>query len=286
MQLQRYHLWCIKTIIAGKNEYFVKFNKTTVQPKCFFFASTLIITNPSLASQQLSLTYLPRHRYLFESNALQLFNNEGKKIKPQDSEDFLRVWPAFGKYGGGFEVLVETKNSEITPMSDNILIDGGLVDRFHQDAVLPMTEKILQLIYSQVNNIFHQEIGTGLVKEGLPVFKWRMDQNNFTISVGIKETPDGMILHIWGAKWRDFNSFRCVFRNFEDEFQAFLIGRDELENRFKNDQDGYFKNFSKKIEKVITELKECEEEYPLLRYCIPTEHIFKLPQNSATSVLN
>jgi hypothetical protein len=278
MQLQRYYLWCIKEITANNNGYLIKFYGPTNSLKSFIFASPLVITNANLVSQHLSLTYLPRHRYGFDSKNFRLFDNEGNEITSQNPNDFLRVWPAFGKYGGGIEVLVELKSSVITPMSDNILLDGGAVDRFHQDAVLPMTKQILESIYNGTRDLFEGETGIGLVREGLPVFQWQRSQDNFTISVGIKETPDGMILHIWGTKWRDFPPFRCICCILESEFQALLIGREELEKSFNDKQNNYFTEFSHTVKEVIRKLKECEEpEYPFLRCCMYPEYIFRLP---------
>ena len=278
MQLQRYHLWCIKKLTANKNEYIVKFNGRKNLPRQIIFASPLIMANATWVSQYLSLTYLPRHRYGFDSNNFKLFNNEGNEITSQNPNDFLRVWPAFGKYGGGIEVLVELNNSEITPLSDNILLDGGAFDRFHQDAILPMTMQILESIADGTRVIFENETGVGFVRSGSPIFKWQRNEDNFTISVGFKETPDGMILHIWGTKWRDFNSFRCICCLLQSEFQAFPIGRNELEERFKDKLDPYFVEFSDKIKDVVKGLQKCKEpEYPFMRCSEPPESIVRLP---------
>ena len=196
----------------------------------------------------------------------------------------MRVWPAFGKFGGGTEVLVELNDSEITSLSDDILLDGGAFDRFHQDAVLPMTMQILESISNGTRAIFENETGLGLVRDGSPVFKWQRNEDNFTISVGIKETPDGMILHIWGTKWRDFNSFRYICCLLESEFQAFSIGRKELEESFKNGNDQYFVEFSNKVKDVVKGLKGCKEpKYPFLRYSVPPESIVRLPSKRSTS---
>jgi hypothetical protein len=278
MQLQRYHLWCIKSLIASKNEYIVKFNGKTNSSQWIIFASPLEMANATLVSQYLSLTYLPRHRYGFDSNSFKLLDNEGNEITSQNPYDFLRVWPAFGKYGGGIEVLIELNDSEITPLSDNILLDGGAIDRFHRDAILPLTMQILESISNGTRTIFEDANGIGLVREGLPIFKWQRNEDNFTISVGIKETPDGMILHIWGTKWRDSDSFRHIYCILESEFQAFSIGRVELENRFKNWHDIYFIEFSKKVNDVVKGLRECKGlEHPLLICCVPQGPIFRLP---------
>ncbi len=278
MQLQRYQLWCIKKITASKSDYIVKFNVGGNNQSPVIFASPLIISNATLASQYLSLTYLPRHRYDFDSNNYKLLDNEGNEIITQNPNDFLRVWPAFGKYGGGIEVLVELKNSAITPLSDNILLDGGSFDRFHQDAILPMTKQILISIFDGTRVIFENETGIGSVRNGLPIFKWQRNQDNFTISVGYKETPDGMILHIWGTKWRDFNSFRCICCLLQSEFQAFQIGRNELEERFNNVKDPYFVEFSNKIKDVVKGLQKCKDlEHPFMRCSEPPESIVRLP---------
>ena len=290
MQLQRYHSWCINKLTANENKYIVKFNKMTQLPRKFIFTSPQVMGSAFLASQYLSLTYLPKHRYDFDSNGFNLFDNEGNEITSQNPNDFLRVWPAFGKYGGGIEVLVGLNDSEITPSSDNILLDGGAFDRFHQDAVLPMTMQILESISNRTRAIFENETGLGLVREGSPVFKWQINEDNFTISVGIRETPDGMILHIWGTKWRDFNSFRCICCLMESEFQAFSIGRKELEERFKNINDLYFVKFSNIVKDVVEGLKGCEEaKYRLMRYILPLYDLFMLPETVLTpssSLLN
>ena len=280
MRLQRYYLWCIKEITANNNGHLIKFNINGSNSllKSVIFASPLELANVIFVSQYLSLTYLPRHRYGFDSKGFKLFNNEGEEITSQNPNDFLRAWPAFGKYGGGIEVLVELNNSKITPLSDNILLDGGALDRFHQDAVLPMTKHILESISNGTRALFEGETGIGLVKEGLPVFKWQRNEDNFTISVGIKETPDGMILHIWGTKWRDSYSFRHIHCILESEFQTFSIGKLELEKRFKNEHDMYFIEFSRKVKDVIRDLRECNEtEYSFFRCCAPPESIFRLP---------
>lgn len=278
MHLQRYHLWCIKKLTASKSDYIVKFNGRKNIQSPVIFASPLIISNATLASQYLSLTYLPRHRYDFDSSNNKLLDNEGNEITTQNPNDFLRVWPAFGKYGGGIEVLVELNNSKITPLSDNILLDGGSFDRFHQDAILPMTKQILMSIVDGTREIFENETGIGSVRSGLPIFKWQLNQDNFTISVGYKETPDGMILHIWGTKWRDFNSFRCLCSLLQSEFQAFQIGRSELEKRFKKVKDPLFVEFSNKIKDVVKGLQKCKDpEHPFMRCFEPLECIVRLP---------
>ena len=278
MQLQRYHSWCIKKLSANDNEYIVKFNKKTQLPRKFIFASPQVMGSAALASQYLSLTYLPRHRYDFDSNDFNLFDNEGNKITSQNSNDFSRVWPAFGKYGGGIEVLVELNDSEITLSSDDILLDGGAFDRFHRDAILPMTRQILESIYNETSDIFEIETGFGFIRNGSPILKWQRNEENFTISVGFKETPDGMILHIWGTKWRDFNSFRCIYCLLESEFQAIQIGSSELKERFKNNQDPYFVKFSNKIKDIVKGLQGCvEPNYRLRRYILPLDDLFMLP---------
>ena len=270
MQLMRYYQWCIQKITANNYEYMVKFNDRKTPPGKIIFTSAQAMQNAVLASQCLSLTYSPRHRYDFDSKDFKLFDNEGNEIYSHNPNDFLRVWPAFGKYGGGIEVLVELNNNEITPSSDNILLDGGGFDRFHQDAILPLTDQILKLINDEVMAIFEiGEGGNGLVKGGLPVFKWKKNADNFTISVGIEETPDGMILHIWGTMWRDFDSLRCICCVLENEFQAFRIGRSELEERFKNANDLIFIDFSSKIKEIINDLLKCKESDHLFMKCIP-----------------
>jgi hypothetical protein len=278
MQLVRYYQWCIKTITANNYEYIVKFSGTKNIPGKIIFTSPQVIVSAVLASQYLSLTYLPRHRYDFDSKNFKLFDNEGNVINSHNPDAFLRTWPAFGKYGGGIEVLVELDDFVVTPSSDDILLDGGEFDRFHQDSILPMTKQILQLIANRAIDIFKSETGVGLVKNGSPVFKWQKNQENFTISVGIKETPDGMILHIWGTKWKDFDSFRCIFCLLEDEFQAKWIGRSELEEIFKNKNGPYFSAFSDKIKDIIIGLQKCTEpEYPYRRCPLSPECIVRLP---------
>ena len=285
MQLQRYHSWCINKLTANENKYIVKFNKMTQLPRKFIFTSPQVMGSAFLASQYLSLTYLPKHRYDFDSNGFNLFDNEGNEITSQNPNDFLRVWPAFGKYGGGIEVLVELKKSKITLLSDNILLDGGAFDRFHQDAILPMTMQILESIAVGTRDIFENETRIGSVRSGLPIFKWQRNQDNFTISVGYKETPDGMILHIWGTKWRDFNSFRCICCLLQSEFQAFQIGWNELGKRFNDKQDPYFVEFSDKIKDVVKGLQKCKDpEHQFMRYTEPPESIVRLPGDISTSL--
>ncbi|MCL4345273.1 MAG: hypothetical protein M1375_02415 [Candidatus Thermoplasmatota archaeon] len=107
-----------------------------------------------------------------------------------------------------------------------------------------------------------------------------MEKNadNFTISVGIKETPDGMILHMWGTMWRDFDSFRCICCVLENEFQAFRIRRRELEERFKNQNDPYLKDFSSKIKDIAKDLLKCKElEHPFMRCSLLPEYIVRFP---------
>jgi hypothetical protein len=139
-------------------------------------------------SKCLSITYSPRHRYDFDSGNLKLFNNEGNEINLPTNNDFLRVWPAFGKYGGGIEVLVKLNESEITPSSENILLNGGEFDRFHRDAILVLADQILESINKGVVAIFEiGEEGIGLSKNGLPVYRWKKMQTTLQFRLGLKK---------------------------------------------------------------------------------------------------
>lgn len=279
MRLYRYQPWCISRLTASQYEHIVKFNGSTLSQKGpIIFASAQVMGNATWASQYLSLTYLPRHIYGFNSNNYQLTDNEGNVITSENPSKFSRAWPAFGKYGGGMEILIETGNSEITGLSHDTFLDGGTFDRFHQDAILPLTKQILESIAKGTRSIFENETGVGLVKSGSPVFKWGKNKDNFTISIGIKETPDGTVLHIWGTKWRDGDSLRYICCLLEGEFQANLIGRKDLEERFENGSDPYFKEFSDKVRDIIRGLQGCEhQEFFYIDYTMPLGSIVRLP---------
>jgi hypothetical protein len=282
MQLYRYNPWCVKNLKLTPYHCFVKFKNSTFRShQNFIYVSTQIFSSALLASNYLSLTYNPRHRYGFDSGAFTLTDNEGNLIDNRLNTSYTRSWPAFGKHGGGIELMLESnKNEASVSLIDNFYLDGGSFDLFHQDAILPLTLSSIKLVAEKTTRIFENTIenSIGSVKEGSMVFKWEKNKRQFTISVGITEKPEGMILHIWGVEWRDNNRFREILCNIEDELQVINKGKEELCSEFDSNSGIHFTEFSQKINKIANILLENDKCYFYMFYDIfPCLHPIFLP---------
>lgn len=262
MQLYRYHPWCIQKLVFTNHSYFVRFNSHRPETmKEVIFVSTQSFQSASFASNYLSLTYKPRHRYSFDSDVFALTDNEGNSVDDRLNRNYTRSWPAFGKHGGGVELIMESNENEVSiPLTDDLYLDGGSFDQFHQDAILPFNLSAMKTVAETTAMIFETSLEgrIGYVKEGSIAFKWKHGERQFTISVGIKEMPDGMILHIWGAKWRDNNTMREIICNVEDELQVIHIGKESLRSEFDSNLGTHFTEFTEKIKKVAHSLLKSE----------------------------
>ncbi|MHB8360608.1 MAG: hypothetical protein ACYDAO_10270 [Thermoplasmataceae archaeon] len=273
MKLYRYYPYCVKKLRFSKLSYFVRFNGARVaSKKNVLFVSSQKFQSSSVASQFLSLTYKPRHVYSFDSDPHFLKDNEGNDVDISTNTILTRAWPAFGKCGGGAEAILECDSkNEISALTDDLYIDGGSFDRFHLDAILPLTFSTLKMVADGTAQVFDnvKEAALGSVKEGSLVFKWQQNQRFFTISVGIKETPDGMILHLWGAEWRDNGSWRIIICALEDELQTVNIGKEELQGEFDSSKGSHFDEFSIKVRMMadaLSKSKQCDD----FHRCFPT----------------
>ncbi len=255
MEIQRYDPFCIKDITPSRNSTLVNF--ANVRKTTGVFASPDIYSSASLASQSLSITFSPRHRYSFDPSTLKLLDNEGIEITNPFPSTITRTWPAFGKTGGGKEVFVEMCLSDtIAITGQHQYLDGGLFDLYHQDAILPLAEATLSLISTGAAEFL--EGSARVTKNGLPVFKSTIGKDLFSISVGTKETPDGMMLHLWGAKWKDDNHRRLIYCYIEDHFDAWSVGVGELVERFKQSDDPLRNEFINKIKSMVDSLRDGE----------------------------
>src|SRR4029077_10200199 len=59
------------------------------------------------ASGYLAMTYFPKFRNDFEiDSSIQLYNNQRDQINESSLASSPRVWPAFGRLGGGHETII------------------------------------------------------------------------------------------------------------------------------------------------------------------------------------
>ncbi|MHB8562113.1 MAG: hypothetical protein ACYDAP_13330 [Thermoplasmataceae archaeon] len=182
-----------------------------------------------------------------------------------------RAWPAFGKCGGVTEAILKRgPKNKISALTEDLYLDGGSFDGFHQDAILPLTFSTLKRVADGATQVFEnvKNEALGSVKDGSIVFKWRQKQRFFTISVGIKETPDGMILHLWGAEWIDKGSWRIIICALEDELQTVNIGKEELHREFDISSGPHFDEFSIKVRMMASALSKSEQCVDFYR-CFP-----------------
>ena len=268
MELQRYSPFCTREIFPSSNSTLVRFPRQIKSEG--IFASPSIFSSASFASQYTSISFLPRHRYSFDPSPHNILDNEGNSVLDPFSSEVKRAWPAFGKHGGGQEVFIEMDVNDTIPISgQHQYLDGGFFDLYHQDAILPLAEATLSLISTGAAGFL--DGSAGVTKNGLPVFKSTIGEELFSISVGIKETPDGTMLHLWGVKWRDNNHHRFIYCNIEDHFEALSSGSRDLAAKFMNKSDPITTEFVTKIKTMISILESAEcypRNWPVYRFYI------------------
>ena len=265
MTIYRYAPFNLAKLIASRTSYIVKFkNKNphvNSKIKKVVFVSSSSFQSAREASDCLSLTYQPRHRYLVPTGSFRLRNNEGEDVESEDSADTLatRAWPAFGKAGGGIEyILTPTSNATVDLCTPSYkYMDGGTFDHFHNDAVAPLNDAALKLIAEGVSLVDGYDEGIGAIKNSLPIFKYKLAENCYTISIGYKETPDGFILHIWGSKWKDCGKEkqRLIFCTMENELHYYSKGKDELAVELTHTKSMSFKELRNIVKELAEQMK-------------------------------
>ncbi len=206
----------LDTLIKFKKNDQVNFNDPT---KKILFATPYCLYDSNEINNGLSITYHPQWRSKVQNQGLKFYNNMGKEIDLSDESEIYRTWPAFGKFGGIPEILIEAQD-DIQLVCHQEIMNGGAVEQWHQDGVgnykLPFnTAKIIRHAV-QANDEFVSPDGSNDENSILGITKgnnvllnygyknYKNYKNRFvTFSAGYEFRTFELYIKIWAAYWVD-----------------------------------------------------------------------------------
>jgi hypothetical protein len=184
------------------------------------FLTTNSFTSPQEAQEYCSLSYCPR--FLYELGNGQILQNPSYNFvniygHPKSAS---RVWPAFGKHGGGCEIILT--NGCLQCGSSERFDEGGASDEFHLDSMLSdilavaVNGFIMEIFYAWFKDNVKNDKAYKTIRGKIDyssgiVIGWYDDEirKRYAISCGCKEEKQfggGSIiteLKFWGYAWED-----------------------------------------------------------------------------------
>lgn len=185
------------------------------------FLTTSFFNSPQDAQKYLSITYRPSYLYKWERSVCnQLMENplyEFKNIYGRKNSA-SRIWPAFGKSGGGCEIIV-TKGQLICPEAQSL--EGGGRDEFSMDSYksdIIFCSRLVEEAYVWFRGKKGHDEKTrktirGKIFDGFGfILKWIGSETRmrYAISCAYKEENNVTSLRFWGYIWKDVENRRYL----------------------------------------------------------------------------
>ncbi|EQB67628.1 MAG: hypothetical protein AMDU2_EPLC00005G0464 [Thermoplasmatales archaeon E-plasma] len=220
MELYRYSLIKPDSKISHNFDTLIKFNKKSgttpnVSSKKYIFTTPYILYDSNEINDRLSITYFPRWRSRIQNNDVKIYNNIEVKLNVDTKiSDIPKTWPAFGKFGGIPEILLEAQD-DIQLVCHQEIMNGGAVEQWHQDGVGNYNPplNIAKIIWAavQANDNFvspdknnDEDIISGIIRENnSTILNLPHNNKNVTFSAGYEFRTFELYIKIWAAYWVD-----------------------------------------------------------------------------------
>jgi len=199
---------------------------TTVIPTEVAFLSPDLYGSAVCARERLALTYFPRFRAQFKIGPGIFVTRDNVGDIVNESRTIVsipRVWPAFGRLGGGREILVTwdpKKTAKVKPEPCfATLFDGGKFDSYSQDNVQDYDFELAMEIAQGIRDAIGQteafqgeeRIFGKITESGFVVVTIRSATRHYSLSVAYKLLGNLVKLKFWGFVWRDDANVRYLF---------------------------------------------------------------------------
>lgn len=219
--MSRYSLWR-----PGKHEGFLNFSWDGESP----FQQALFLTpdfydSAHVARDYLALTHLPQWRLLgsvrssdpSHANA-ELVSSHGAANTPS------RVWPAFGRHGGGWEIILSDGYfvaPKASPLADGGAFDewkasgamAGSLRRLAAERIQALARDLWQVLGKQVGwegqnsavagDSERRVVAIKITEFGVAL-RWVLDDRCYCVSCGeLADMQNDPVLQFWAYVWRD-----------------------------------------------------------------------------------
>jgi len=248
-------------------DYFEGIIEFTVDGQVLFTRGGFLTPNsfnrPQEAQEYLSLTYCPKYLYKFNPDIctaiMQDSTYELKNIYGKENVA-SRVWPAFGKHGGGCEVILT--RGELKCPKPKHLKSGGEKDEFTQDSYMSDILFCRWLVTKIYNDWLRPhkekdedtlETFQGRILDGLGIIvKWIGSKTKvrYAISCAYKARNDVTDLRFWGRVWKDDGLQRYLGPSATEDLHC-LLSRKLLRRH-----DEFYSEIYYDISNPITEVLE------------------------------
>ncbi len=206
-----------------------------------------ILVHSDKAQQSLSITYSPKYECVIRINEKD--ENSIELRSPFLDREPSRVWPAFGKDGGGCEIILTKGKLKYESVVEKFPY-AGVTNEFIQDStksdkifVSALTQKLYDWLQSRKDEFYPKEGLSGKIVDGLGnVISWIgvPSYKRYAISCAYKENKnkDFVKLKFWGYVWEDENQQRKLSIPFEREY-SLPYGIYDVKEKIKQHKDPF-----------------------------------------------
>ena len=218
MELYRYSLEKEDRVQTSNFDTLIKFKKNSTDldgsPKNFLFTTPYCLYDTNEINDRLCITYFPQWRSRIQNNDVKIYNNNEVKLNVDTKiSDIPKAWPAFGKFGGIPEILIEAQD-DIQLVCHQEIMNGGAVEQWHQDGVgnykLPLKIATIIRYAVQANDEFVSPDGSndensilGITKGNNVLLNYGYKNRFVTFSAGYEFRTFELYIKIWAAYWVD-----------------------------------------------------------------------------------
>ncbi len=264
--LRKYSIDRPKTniIVPGSFEGIIKFE---VDGRVTLTEGVYLTTNEfdssDKAQDYLSITYSPKYECVFRIDGMD--RNKIELRNPYLGNEPTRIWPAFGKPGGGCEIILTKGKLKYTAVKEKFPY-GGKTDPFHYDRAQTdkifaneLVQKLYDWLKGRKNEVNHdKEIGYKILDGCGVIINWIGIPSHkfYTISCAYKESKNknSVKLRFWGYVWYDKHDkieervlYKPVIRDI-----TLSCGIKDLIKKINQHQDPFTN-----IENTLSEVHDC-----------------------------